>query len=78
MPDTSVELLRSGVRVRAPAANVVAVEDPAKNKKYDKSRSTGRIDGIIASVMACGIIEQAELSGYEIRVARNEDVIRSI
>lgn len=40
------------------AANVVAVEDPAKNKKYDKSRSTGRIDGIIAAVMACGILDE--------------------
>jgi phage terminase large subunit-like protein len=60
------------------AANVVAVEDPAKNKKYDKSRSTGRIDGVIASVMACGIIEQAELSGYAIRAEKGEDVIRII
>jgi len=40
------------------AANVVAVSDAAENKKYDKSRSTGRIDGIIATVMACGILEE--------------------
>jgi len=60
------------------AANVVAVEDPAKNKKYDKSRSTGRIDGIIASVMACGIIEQVVVSGFEERAAKGENVIRTI
>lgn len=48
------------------ASCVVAVSDAAENKKYDKSRSTGRIDGIIAAVMACGILEEAELrSAYE-------------
>jgi len=39
------------------AANAVAVEDASENKKLDKSRSNGRIDGIVASVMACGIID---------------------
>jgi len=48
------------------ASNVVAVEDAAENKKYDKSRSGGRIDGIIAAVMACGILgETAPVSAYE-------------
>ena len=42
------------------ASNVAAVEDAAENKKYDKSRSIGRIDGIVAAVMACGIIEEME------------------
>lgn len=41
------------------AANAVAVEDSAENKKLDKSRSTGRIDGIVASVMAAGIADVA-------------------
>jgi phage terminase large subunit-like protein len=50
------------------AANVVAVEDAAENKKYDKSRSIGRIDGIVAAVMACGILEEGEeKSVYEER-----------
>jgi phage terminase large subunit-like protein len=48
------------------AANVVAIQDAAENKKYDKSRSIGRIDGVVAAVMACGIIEEApEKSIYE-------------
>jgi phage terminase large subunit-like protein len=48
------------------AANVVAIQDAAENRKYDKSRSTGRIDGIVAAVMACGIIEELpEVSIYE-------------
>ena len=42
------------------ASNVVAIQDAAENKKYDKSRSIGRIDGIVAAAMACGIIEEAE------------------
>jgi phage terminase large subunit-like protein len=49
------------------ASNVVAVSDAAENKKYDKSRSGGRIDGVIASVMACGILEESaeEASAYD-------------
>jgi hypothetical protein len=42
------------------ASNVVAIQDAAENKKYDKSRSVGRIDGVIAAVMACGILEEME------------------
>lgn len=50
------------------ASNVVAISDAAGNKKYDKSRSGGRIDGIIAAVMACGILEEkSETSVYESR-----------
>ncbi len=36
------------------AANVSASEDPAGNRKPDKSKSTGRIDGIVAMLMALG------------------------
>lgn len=36
------------------ADNVTARQDPAGNIKPDKARSTGRIDGIAASVMAIG------------------------
>jgi len=48
------------------ASNVVAIQDSTEAKKYDKGRSIGRIDGIIAAVMACGILEEApEKSVYE-------------
>lgn len=48
------------------AANVVAVEDAAGNKKYDKSRSIGRVDGVVAAAMACGILEEGPVkSVYE-------------
>lgn len=35
--------------------NAVAVRDPAGNRKLDKARSTGRIDGIVALAMAMGV-----------------------
>lgn len=36
------------------AANAIAVRDAAGNRKLDKSKSTGRIDGIVALAMAIG------------------------
>lgn len=37
------------------AANAVAVRDPAGNRKLDKSKATGRIDGLVALAMAVGV-----------------------
>jgi phage terminase large subunit-like protein len=37
------------------AANAVAVPDPAGNRKLDKAKATGRIDGLVALAMAEGI-----------------------
>lgn len=36
------------------ASNAVAIRDPSGNRKLDKSKSTGRIDGIVAMSMALG------------------------
>lgn len=36
------------------AANAVAIRDAAGNRKLDKSKSTGRIDGIVSLAMAIG------------------------
>jgi len=36
------------------ASNAVATRDPAGNRKLDKSKATGRIDGIVALAMALG------------------------
>jgi phage terminase large subunit-like protein len=38
------------------AANAVAVPDPAGNRKLDKSKATGRIDGMVALTMASGVM----------------------
>ena len=35
------------------ASNVICTTDPAGNRKFDKSRSRGRIDPIVALGMAC-------------------------
>lgn len=40
------------------AANAVAIRDPAGNRKLNKSKSTGRIDGIVALAMALGVTMQ--------------------
>jgi phage terminase large subunit-like protein len=37
------------------AANAVVMSDPAGNRKVAKERATGRVDGIVAAVMAAGI-----------------------
>lgn len=47
------------------AANAVTEEDPAGNRKLSKQRATGRIDGIVASVMAVGRLQGAESSIIE-------------
>ena len=41
------------------AANAVAVRDPAGNRKLDKSKATGRIDGMVALAMAMGAASSA-------------------
>ena len=47
------------------AANAVVIEDEDGNRKISKKKSRGRIDGIIASVMACGVsADPAPVSAY--------------
>lgn len=41
------------------AANAIAVRDPAGNRKLDKMKSTGRIDGMVAMAMAMGAAAQS-------------------
>ncbi|MFY0183855.1 terminase large subunit [Stenotrophomonas rhizophila] len=42
------------------AANAVVTKDPAGSRKLDKSRATGRIDGMVALAMAMGAAQSAE------------------
>jgi phage terminase large subunit-like protein len=39
------------------AANTVVVKDPAENRKFNKAKSTGRIDGMQALAMAHGVMD---------------------
>lgn len=55
---SEIEFLRGTIRhgghpvLTMCAANAVVKSDPAGNRKLDKSKSTGRIDGMVALVMA--------------------------
>jgi phage terminase large subunit-like protein len=59
------ELLNGRVRhgghpvLQMNASNAVIVKDPAGNRKLEKSRSTGRIDGLQALAMAMGVASKA-------------------
>lgn len=46
-------------------ANAIAVQDPAGNLKLDKSKSTARIDMIVAAVMAVGSIERSRSMRFD-------------
>jgi phage terminase large subunit-like protein len=43
------------------AANAIVVRDPANNRKIDKSKSTQRIDPLVAAVMAAGAFMQVPI-----------------
>lgn len=49
------------------AANAVIASDPAGNRKIAKDRATGRVDGIVAAIMACGVMKHESQSVYEQR-----------
>jgi phage terminase large subunit-like protein len=52
------------------AANAIITKDSAGNRKLDKSKATGRIDGLVAMAMAFGVFnkaavaEQGDLDGF--------------
>jgi phage terminase large subunit-like protein len=52
------------------AANAVVTTDPAGNRKLNKAKAAGRIDGLVALTMAFGIAPEiaAETPSYEILV----------
>lgn len=52
------------------AANAVVVTDPAGNRKLDKSKATGRIDAIIAAVMAIHKSRNGEKVGPSVYESR--------
>lgn len=45
------------------ASNAVSVKDPAGNRKFDKVRSTGRIDGMVTMAMATRLVSLATQAG---------------
>lgn len=63
---TEIEFLHERVRhgghpvLTMCAATAVIIKDAAGNRKMDKSKSTGRIDGMVALAMAMGVAKGAE------------------
>jgi phage terminase large subunit-like protein len=51
------------------AANTIIVSDPAGNRKIDKSKSTQRIDPLVAAVMAVGAFMVVEVVDVEAMIA---------
>lgn len=61
--------------LRFMADSAIVVKDPADNKKFDKAKSTSRIDGLVATVMALDRAlkhKRAQESIYDKRVASGE------
>lgn len=48
------------------AANAVVTKDPAENRKFDKHKTKGRIDGLVALTMAVGVLETTEADGEDL------------
>jgi len=63
--------LRHGANpvLRWMASNVAVKEDPAGNLKPDKSKSSERIDGIVALIMALGLASKHEGNSFDDRYA---------
>src|SRR3546814_8428330 len=65
LDNLEAELLNGRVRhggnpvLRMCAVNAVVTKDPAGNRKLDKSKATGRIDGMVALPMALGVANTA-------------------
>ena len=58
------------------AANAVVTRDPTGARKLDKSKATGRIDGMVALAMSRGCVDKAEeLAGPSVYEARGILVI---
>jgi phage terminase large subunit-like protein len=57
------------------AANAVTIEDEDKNRKLSKKKSTGRIDGIISAVMACGVSE-SNATGKSVFDGKDKETIK--
>jgi phage terminase large subunit-like protein len=46
------------------AANAIAERDPAGNRKLNKAKSVGKIDGLVALTMALGAISHDDSGSY--------------
>jgi phage terminase large subunit-like protein len=52
------------------AANAITNSDPAGNRKLDKQKNTGRVDGVVAAVMAIGLTIKPSTNGPSVYESR--------
>jgi phage terminase large subunit-like protein len=52
------------------AANAIVVKDPSENRKFTKSKASGRIDGMQALAMSVGVMPMAETKGPSVYESR--------
>jgi len=57
------------------AANAVITKDPAGNRKLDKHKATGRIDGMVALAMALGVAGQPELDRVDLDLFLSDPLV---
>lgn len=55
------------------AGNVVVARDPAGNRKFEKAKSYGRIDGIVALSLALHARDELGVSGAEVSAYASDD-----
>ncbi len=71
-----IELLHERMRhgdhpvLKMCAQNAVVQRDPAGNRKLDKAKSVGRIDGMVALAMATGVAMSKEVTGPSVYESR--------
>lgn len=58
------------------AANAVVTTDPANNRKLDKHKATGRIDGMVALAMAVGVAGHSSTDDGDLEFLFNPLVLR--
>lgn len=52
------------------AANAIVVKDPSENRKFTKSKASGRIDGMQALAMSIGVMPMTEIKGPSVYESR--------
>jgi phage terminase large subunit-like protein len=57
------------------AANAVAVSDPAGGRKFTKSKTTGRIDGMVALAMAVAAMGTIEADSVDINAFLSDPLV---
>lgn len=78
MLDDGVIIIKTNPCLRWNAASAVTEADQKENRIFAKKKSTGRIDGVVASAMAIGAAECYEPDDGDIEGFFNDPIIVGI